>query len=99
MSRLHLEDRRGRLRPVTPAERARALRVPNAPVELSEVLLEIGGEGAPEALVLFEPSARPELSDVEYSPGYGEKRPALVLQLHRALRVPGRMGWVVLLLE
>ncbi|HEY8208654.1 MAG TPA: alginate lyase family protein [Myxococcaceae bacterium] len=98
VSRLHLEDRRGRLRPVTPAERVRALRVPNGPVELSEVLFEIGDAGAPEALVLFEPSARPELSDAGYSPGYGEKRPALVLQLHRALRVPGRMGWVVLLM-
>jgi heparinase II/III-like protein len=98
VSRLHLEDRRGRLRPVTPAERERALRVPQAPPELHGLLLEIGDAASPEALVLFEPSIRPELSDAEYSPGYGEKRPALVLELHRALRVPGRMGVVVLLL-
>ena len=98
VSRLHLEDRRGRLRPVTPGERARALRIPQAPLELSGVLLEIGDPAAPEALVLFEPSVRPELKDAEYSPGYGEKRPALVLELHRALRAPGRMGVVVLLL-
>jgi len=98
VSRLHLEDRRGRLRPATPGERARALRAPQAPLELSGLLLEIGEAAAPEALVLFEPSVRPELSDAEYSPGYGEKRPALVLQLHRALRAPGRMGVVVLLL-
>ena len=97
VSRLHLPDRQGRLRPATPSERARALRAPNAPLELSGLLLEIGDAGAPEALVLFEPGVRPELSEAEYSPGYGEKRPALVLQMHRTLKAPGRLGWVVLL--
>jgi hypothetical protein len=97
VSRLHLPDLRGRLRAATPAEQARAARVPQAPPELGPLLLEVGDGGAPEALVLFEAAVRPELVEAEYSPGYGEKGAALALEMHRTLSAPGRTGWVVLL--
>jgi hypothetical protein len=84
---------------VTPLERTRALGVPHAPREVGPLAFEIGDPEAPDAVVLFEPAVRPEVSEVEYSPGYGEKRAALALLMQRTLKAPGRMGWVMLLGE
>ena len=97
VSRIHLPDSQGRLRTSTAAERKRALHVPGAPQKVGRLLLEIGEPGAPLALVLFDPKVRPRLESAAYSPGYGERRPALALHMHRTLRAPGWMGWVVLL--
>jgi hypothetical protein len=93
---LQARDAQLRLRPLRDEERHRAEQIPNAPARFGALVAELGPEGAPRAVVLFDPSLRLELIERPYSPGYGERIDALALRVQRGLNAPGHLGWVVL---
>ncbi|HVG61261.1 MAG TPA: alginate lyase family protein [Hyalangium sp.] len=95
VGRLHLPDTHARLRPASPEEIARALRVPDAPRIFEPLGVELGPEGAASALVLFELGLRPRLEPSLYSPGYGRVSQALAVTYGARRMPPAWLRWVV----
>ncbi|HET9451139.1 MAG TPA: alginate lyase family protein [Aggregicoccus sp.] len=95
VGRIHLADDSARLRAPTAQECARALGVPQAPETFSPVAVELGPEGRPHAVLLFEAGLTPELLPARYSPGYGQSREALAVVFRGRVAPPGWLRWVV----
>jgi hypothetical protein len=95
VGRLHLPDTHARLRPVSPEEIARALRVPDAPRAFEPLAVELGPEGAVRAVVLFALGLAPRLEPSSYSPGYGRVNQALAVTYGARRMPPAWLRWVV----
>ncbi len=95
VGRLHLPDAQARLRPASPEQIARALRVPDAPRIFEPLAVELGPEGAARALVLFASGLRPRLEPSSYSPGYGRVNQALAVTYGGRWMPPTWLRWVV----
>ncbi|MFY0574791.1 alginate lyase family protein [Cystobacter fuscus] len=95
VSRIHLPDREARLREPTAGELARALRVPQAPRTFEPLAVELGPEGSPVAVVLFERGVSPRLETSRYSPGYGLLEESRVVVFGARLSPPAWLRWVV----
>ena len=66
--------------------------VPGAP----PLAIELGPRDAPRAVILLEAGWNVTLEENAWSPGYGERRPAVRVALERIHRLPARLRWVVL---
>jgi hypothetical protein len=95
VGRLYLPDAEARLRPASPEEIARALRVPDAPRAFEPLCVELGPEGRTRACVLFASGLTPRLEPSSYSPGYGQVRQALVVTYGARRVPPAWLRWVV----
>jgi hypothetical protein len=95
VGRLYLPDDQARLRPASPGEMARALRVPDAPRAFEPLCVELGPEGATRACVLFASGLTPLLESSLYSPGYGQVRQASVVTYGARRVPPAWLRWVV----
>ncbi len=95
VGRLHLPDREARPRAPTPAQLARALRVPEAPRNFESLGVELGPAEAPVALVLFAVGLEPRLEPSRYSPGYGLVVPSQVVVFRVRVSPPAWLRWVV----
>jgi hypothetical protein len=79
LGRLHLPDRRVRIRPAREAERLRADRGSGRFAHFGDVAAEIGEPGVPLAVVLFGAGLEIQAEESRYSPGYGEIHAATAL--------------------
>jgi hypothetical protein len=95
VGRLHLPDTHARLRPASPEEIARALRVPDAPRSFEPLAVELGPEGSARAVVLFDLGLAPRLEPSSYSPGYGRMSQALAVAYGVRRVPPAWLRWVV----
>ena len=93
--KIHLRDREARLSKPTAGQLARAMRVPDAPRSFSPVAVELGPEGSPVAVLLFEDGVHPRLETSRYSPGYGLLNEARVVVFGARLSPLAGLRWVV----
>lgn len=77
--RLHLPDRRVRIRPARDEERSRAGRACKRLAHFGAAAAEIGQPDAPLAVVLFGNGLQIRAEESRYSPGYGVLQPATTL--------------------
>jgi hypothetical protein len=98
VARFHLPDPQARVRPASPEERERLLRL----VRVGELDLanavELGPEGAPLALLAVTSRAPPELRRFDYSPGYGELREARCVEVGLRAELPLELVAALMLL-
>lgn len=97
--RIHLPDTLAHVRTAGGDVVDRAAQIPESPSRLG-ACVDLGPNDAPRAHVVFEEGVEVTLEPSQYSPGYGETRPAATIVARKkadlATKDGGRIGWVVL---
>jgi hypothetical protein len=96
VGRLHLRDRRVRMREARQEERLRAERACKRLAHFGAVAAEIGEPDAPLAVVLFGAGLEIRAEDSRYSPGYGDVQPATALVYSAEVEQSSELTFVVL---
>jgi len=96
LGRLHLRDRRARIRQAREEERLRAERACKRPAHFGAVAAEIGSPDNPLAVVLFGAGLEIRVDESRYSPGYGDVHPATALVYSAEIERSSGVTFVVL---
>ncbi len=96
LGRLHLRDRRVRIRQAREEERLRAERACERLAHFGAVAAEIGSPDNPLAVVLFGAGLEIRAEESRYSPGYGDVHPATALVYSAEIERSSGVTFVVL---